>query len=428
LLENIARWEKPSVTGVARKMDRTNLKSDYCTSKAALAFEDLIQNINARYILLSYNNMAQKGHGRSNAKIDDDDILRILTTKGEVKIFTQDYKPFSAGKSDIDEHEERLFLCVCHTQKRESIPSPLNYTGGKYKLLPQLLPLFPKESDNFVDLFCGGCDVGLNYVASKTIFNDSNEHLIGLLHTLKGNPKRDTFEMLFSLIEQYGLSRTDQHDYSFYSCSSSRGLMAHNKKPFLALRRDFNALCTRDIDYYLKLYLLIIFAFNNQIRFNSRGEYNLPVGKRDFNIKMQLKLSKFIDRIQQMDCAFLNLDFRDVVLNDNGEKFFLYADPPYIITCASYNEKPGWTETDEEDLLKFLETADSDGHLFALSNVLECGGKQNKILTDWLQSHEDHYSLVDLTMDYSNSNYQRKSRNELTREVLITNYQVGGQR
>jgi adenine-specific DNA-methyltransferase len=427
VLENIARWEKPSVSGVARKMDRTNLKSDYCTNKAVAAFEDLIQNINAKYILLSYSNMAQKGHGRSNAKIDDDDILRILNKKGKVKIFTQDYKPFSAGKTDIDEHEERLFLCVCHTKKHEYIPSPLNYTGRKYKLLPQLLPLFPKRSDTFVDLFCGGCDVGLNYMANTTIFNDSNEHLIGLLHTLKDSPKRDTFEILFSLIEQYGFSRTDKYDYSFYSCSSSDGLMAYNREPYLALRKEFNALCIHNADYYLKLYLLIIFAFNNQIRFNSRGEYNLPVGKRDFNTKMQLKLSKFIDSIQQMDCTFLNFDFRKFDLCGNGKKYFLYADPPYIITCATYNEKGGWTETDEQDLLKYLEKADSAGHLFALSNVLECGGKRNTILADWLQNHKDHYHLVDLTMDYSNSNYQRKNRNELTREVLITNYQIGVQ-
>ena len=113
LLENIARWEKPKVKGVARKMDRTTLKSDYCTNKATVAFEDLIQNINARYILLSYNNMAKKGNDRSNAKIADEDIVRVLTAKGEVEIFTQSYKPFSAGKSDIDEHEERLFLCQC---------------------------------------------------------------------------------------------------------------------------------------------------------------------------------------------------------------------------------------------------------------------------------------------------------------------------
>lgn len=113
LLENIARWEKPEVQGVARKMGRTNLKSDYCTNKAPAAFANLVHNINARYILLSYSNMADKGDGRSNAKITDGDIKRVLSMKGRVEIFTQKYKPFSSGKSDIAGHEERLFLCTC---------------------------------------------------------------------------------------------------------------------------------------------------------------------------------------------------------------------------------------------------------------------------------------------------------------------------
>ena len=113
LLENVARWECPEVFGVAKKMDRSKLKSDYCTNKATMAFERLVRDIRARYILLSYNNMSQKGNDRSNAKISDDDILRILRQKGKVKIFSQQYKAFTTGKSDIENNEERLFLCVC---------------------------------------------------------------------------------------------------------------------------------------------------------------------------------------------------------------------------------------------------------------------------------------------------------------------------
>lgn len=112
LLENVARWQKPTVHGVARKMDRQNLKSDYCTTKATTAFEDLITHCHCKYILLSYNNMASKGNARSNARISDEDILRILEAKGDVKFFAKKYKAFSAGKSDIRENEERLFLCT----------------------------------------------------------------------------------------------------------------------------------------------------------------------------------------------------------------------------------------------------------------------------------------------------------------------------
>lgn len=60
LLENVAKWEKPGVFGVARKMRRDRIKSKYCTQDATEAFEDLIKNIDARYIMLSYNNMADR--------------------------------------------------------------------------------------------------------------------------------------------------------------------------------------------------------------------------------------------------------------------------------------------------------------------------------------------------------------------------------
>lgn len=113
LLENVARWEKPQVFGVAKKMDRTGMKSRYCTTSAAQAFETLVNDIKAKYILLSYNNMADKGNSRSNAKISDEDILRILGKKGTVKVFEEQYKAFTAGKSDIEENAERLFLCTC---------------------------------------------------------------------------------------------------------------------------------------------------------------------------------------------------------------------------------------------------------------------------------------------------------------------------
>lgn len=113
LLENVARWEKPEVFGIAKKMDRTKLKSKYCTKSATEAFADLVSNLKCRYIVLSYNNMAKKGNDRSNARISDEDIFRILKAKGEVRVFSEEYKAFTTGKSDIEDNQERLFLCVC---------------------------------------------------------------------------------------------------------------------------------------------------------------------------------------------------------------------------------------------------------------------------------------------------------------------------
>jgi adenine-specific DNA-methyltransferase len=112
LLENIALWQKPEVFGIARKMDRSTMKSEYCRTSAAKQLDDLVNRLNTRYILLSYNNNGNKLQIRSNAKISDEDILRILSKRGEVRIFTTDYRPFSAGKGENVGNQERLFLCV----------------------------------------------------------------------------------------------------------------------------------------------------------------------------------------------------------------------------------------------------------------------------------------------------------------------------
>ncbi len=111
LIENIARWEKPTVFGVAKKMDRTALKSKYCTKEAPAAFDDLIKNISAKYIVVSYNNMAKKGNDRSNARISDSQILETLENKGDVNTFSQSLKAFTTGKSEHFDNEERLFVC-----------------------------------------------------------------------------------------------------------------------------------------------------------------------------------------------------------------------------------------------------------------------------------------------------------------------------
>ncbi|MCF0124449.1 MAG: DNA adenine methylase, partial [Clostridia bacterium] len=99
----------------------------------------------------------------------------------------------------------------------------------------------------------------------------------------------------------------------------------------------------------------------------------------------------------------------------------IYADPPYLITTASYNEKSGWTEDDEKNLLAFLDNLTERKIKFAMSNVLETDGKENKILKSWLDN-KSNYKCNHLSFSYSNSNYHKKNTASKTDEVLITNY------
>lgn len=305
------------------------------------------------------------------------------------------------------------------TLSKKYIASPLNYTGGKLKLLPQILPLFPKKIETFVDLFCGGCNVGVNVNAEKIFCNDSNEKLIEFFNYLKNTDYKAFFRQISKVIEDFHLSNTAENGYSFYGCNSSAGLSSYNREHFLVLRENFNSLQTKDSYYFAKFYILIVYAFNNQIRFNSKGFYNLPVGKRDFNKRMSEKLETFMSSIANIE--FTSKDFREFKTEILTQNDFVYADPPYLITCASYNELDGWNENNEIDLLKMLDKLNERKLRFALSNVLSAKGKVNNILDSWLNKNPE-YKCYHLNFDYKNSSYHKTERINKADEVLITNY------
>ena len=110
LLENLSLWQKPEVFGVAKKFDRTKIKSEYSLKSARDSFDDLVVNAKCKYMLLSYNNMAKRGNDRSNAKISDEDIIKSMSKRGKVKIFEKDYKAFTTGKSEHADNKERVFF------------------------------------------------------------------------------------------------------------------------------------------------------------------------------------------------------------------------------------------------------------------------------------------------------------------------------
>lgn len=298
------------------------------------------------------------------------------------------------------------------------LKSCLNYTGGKHKLLDQIIPLFPENINNFTDLFCGGANVAINVNANGVIRGiDKQKEVIRLFKTLKQSNKDEILQIINKIISDYSLSDTNKYGYSKYGCESGSGLAGYNKEHFLKLRQDYNNRMEDTIYYDLAFYLLTVYGFNNQIRFNKKGHYNIPVGKRDFNEKIKTNLVNFIRVIKEKDIHFICSDFREVEI-EMSQGDFLYADPPYLISTATYNEQNGWTEKEENDLLSLLDSLNEKGVMFALSNVMEHKGEENLILKKWAENYNVHY----LNYNYRNSNYQIKEKSSKTSEVLITNY------
>ncbi len=307
-------------------------------------------------------------------------------------------------------------------KKANYIKSCINYTGGKYRLLNQIMPLIPSDIDTFWDIFCGGCNVGINAEANTIKFNDKITQLIDLYKVLQEVEIEEAIDIIEDIIEKYSLSNTYKNSYEVYSSNSSSGLSEYNKKNYIKLRQDYNnIIATKDTDIIIKnimLYVLSVYGFNNQLRFNKKGQYNIPVGKRDFNEKIRNNFISFMKQIKNKKIFFENKDFKSINYEECTRNDFVYADPPYLITTATYNEQGGWTEEDEKYLLNILDCLNFRGIRFALSNVLESKGKTNEILLHWSR----RYNIHNLDYNYSNSNYQKKNKDKKDVEVLITNY------
>lgn len=143
-------------------------------------------------------------------------------------------------------------------QIKNYISSPLNYIGGKARILDQILPHMPSDIDIFVDLFCGGCNVGMNISAEYTIYNDTSKPLISLLKALKRMNNETIINRINALIEEFGFSKTRDHNFKFYGGDANKGVSAYNREKFLLLRDRFNSHPKKDNQYYILLYTLKI--------------------------------------------------------------------------------------------------------------------------------------------------------------------------
>ncbi|WP_051203931.1 DNA adenine methylase [Hugenholtzia roseola] len=287
----------------------------------------------------------------------------------------------------------------------KQIKSPLNYIGGKYKLLKQILPLFPKEINTFVDLFAGGCNVGLNVKAEKRICNDNLKFLVEMYQDFQKHNLSEILQHIENQINKFELSLTNEEGYK-----KLREHYNQHKNP-------------------LDLFVLVAFSFNHQIRFNNSHEFNNPFGRErsSFNDTMRTNLMQFVRKIQAINVQFTCFDFAQFDFSHLTENDFVYCDPPYLISLGTYNDGKrgftGWNESQEYKLLAILENLHQRNIKFALSNVLEHKGKENEILKNWLTKN-NYLKINYLRADYSNSNYQTLVREKnASIEVLITNYE-----
>ena len=283
------------------------------------------------------------------------------------------------------------------------VKSPLNYIGGKYKILNQIIPMFPNDINNFVDLFTGGGNVAVNVKAQKIFMNDNLIYLIDLYKLFYELRYNKVLEYIYNRIEEYQLSDDNADGYN-----RLRDEYNTNRKP-------------------LDLFVLVSYSFNHQIRFNNHHQFNNPFGKyrSSFNNSIKNNLENFIHRMQSLDIHFSNKNFECFNFDFLEENDFVYCDPPYLISTGTYNDGKrgftGWNKDSEIMLLNILDNLNKRNIKFALSNFLIHNGQINNILKEWISYN--NYNIKKIYSNYNNSCYNKKLLSQ-TIEILVTNYKT----
>lgn len=396
LLETLVLNDKPvSISKVTGSRSTSNMRSDWSKKyKVHILFDKVIAKTNAQHIFFSYNNDGDM------SKDFIESTLKRYAKDGSYDCITIPYKKYKNWKTNSKkEHFEYLFYIEKKPSNQVVYESPLNYIGSKAKIIPQIKENLIQKN-TFVDVFGGGFNVGINSNYNHIIYNDLNFIVKDLIQSFQ---KYDTYDYIMYVkrfIKKYNLEKG-------------------NKENYIAARNHYNTLPPNKKDIRI-LFALILYSFQQQIRFNNKLEYNNPVGMRWFNDYILSKLVSFSRIIKESNVTFLSSDYIHLSNSiDITNNCFVYLDPPYKLTLGSYNDGKrgfkGWDDNLEVELFTYFDNLTAQNIPCMLSYVLEHKGEKNTTLEKWI--NQNNYTYISLGNIIGISGQPRK-------EILILNYDI----
>lgn len=383
LLESIAKYDYPNIGGITGRRKEINEKSKYTRKEQALInLEDLFRQAQFKHIIMSYS---------TQGLISIEDITKLASKFAKnhnVKVYEFPYKEYKNIRSS--QKGENLKEIIIYFEKdNEIIKSPLNYTGSKYSIFNEILKVMPKHISSFIDIMGGAFNVGANVVAEQVIYNEFLPHTYNIINLLLNTDKQTIINKVEDIINKFNLKKADKESY-------------------LKLRDDYNK--TNDI---YKLFVLHMYCFQNQMRFNSKLEFNSPVGNCSYNETLIERIKLFTPKTENYQLYNLSYESINCLKYDKNSVF--YFDPPYFITNATYNDGKrgfvGWNADEETKLLDYITNLHLNGYKFILSNVLYHNDAQNNLLAEWIKTHNFYVKNID--------NVGSKNSRD---EVLISNF------
>ena len=395
LLETLILNDNPKISPITGSRTTAPMRSDWSKKyKAHILFDRILAKTKAKYILFSYSDDQSTWGSIMSKSFIEASLKRYGKKKSYLckKINYRKYRNWRTKKNK--NHYEYLFFIEKKDFNDINYESPLNYTGSKSKMITDIKKNLPNDFKSFIDIFGGGFNVGLNVNSNKIIYNDINYFVKEIVESFMINDTYDYLMYIKKIIRKFSLEKS-------------------NSESYLKSRQYYNSLPPEKKDPRL-LYTIILYGYQQQMRFNGNHSFNNPVGMRWFNDKVLEKMISFSRILKEKNVVFECSDYIGL-LKKIPKNAFIYMDPPYMLTKGSYNDGKrgflGWNKKLEKEFLTFVDEFDKNNNKFMISYVLQHKGKINNEVTRWIR--QKGYHRINL-----------KPKPGINRkEVLIINYE-----
>ena len=271
----------------------------------------------------------------------------------------------------------------------------VKWAGGKRQILDKLIKYVPEDFNTYYEPFVGGGALFFELSPKNAVINDSNEELINVFRCIKDEEK---LTKMCNELNHHEANHSEEYYYKIRNIDRDK-----NK---------FNRLS--DYKRAARTIYLNKACFNGLYRVNSKGEFNVPFGKK-------LKVNTYEGQNIGIIHAYLNfnnikilsIDFEEAV-KEATEGDFIYFDPPYDSDTSTFNSytEDGFSKDEQIRLSNVFKNLSDRGCYVMLSN-------HNTVLINEL--YKDFYIHKITAKRNINSNGKKRGKVE---EVIITNYEI----
>lgn len=273
---------------------------------------------------------------------------------------------------------------------------PIKIQGIKTKLIPFILSSIRWDGGGrWIEPFVGSGVVLFNVAPERAIAADTNKHIIRVYQAIQSG--EITSANLRRFLGREGKALRDKGELHYYEVRK-RFNEDHSPFDFIFLNRS---------------------CFNGVVRFNSRGEFNVPFCRKPERFA-QAYITKICNQVAWVssmmrgkDWEFIVQDWRETLaLAREGD--FVYLDPPYNDRHTDYFNQ--WGAEDAEELAVAVKSLDTG---FAYSTW-----KQNEYrVNEHLTKHFTDYTIIS-TQHFYHVGSTEELRNAMEEALVIARNSV----